>query len=234
MPYTTPYQKPITITSGTSTSAAIVYGNPDVGILPSNIRTPSNLQGTATIKIQYGFTNAGVTTWFDPTDAAGNQVSMTLVVSSVIPIYAVIQKCALGFDQMRLVVNTNAGADLALVVDFADAQDDNPSVYGAGTISGTVTTTPTTVTTDTVTQVASSASNVTLKAANAARNGLMIYNDSTQILFVKLSATASTVSYSVQIPPQGFFELPTGRAMYTGIVDGIWVSANGNAYVTEW
>jgi hypothetical protein len=85
----------------------------------------------------------------------------------------------------------------------------------------------------TVTQVASSATTVTLKASNTARTGLMVFNDSTQILYVKLGATASTTSYTVQVQPKGYYELPASNALYTGVVDAIWASANGNAYVTE-
>jgi hypothetical protein len=71
-----------------------------------------------------------------------------------------------------------------------------------------------------------------LQASNASRKGLMIFNDSTQILRVKFGATASATSYTVQIAPGWYWEMPV-RPTYTGIVDGIWASANGNAYVTE-
>lgn len=79
--------------------------------------------------------------------------------------------------------------------------------------------------------VASSASNVTLQASNAARRGLLIFNDSTQVLYVKFGATASSSSYTVQIAAGGYYEVP--QPVYTGQVDGIWASANGNARVTE-
>lgn len=78
--------------------------------------------------------------------------------------------------------------------------------------------------------VASSASNVTLLASNASRLGATIYNDSTAILYVKLGATASTTSYAAQMATLSYYEVPFG---YTGIIDGIWASANGNARVTE-
>lgn len=84
----------------------------------------------------------------------------------------------------------------------------------------------------TVTQVASSASNVTLKASNASRKMLIIVNDSTAILYVKLGATASSTSYSYKLSAGDTLELP--HPTYTGAVDGIWASANGNAYVTEY
>jgi hypothetical protein len=97
-------------------------------------------------------------------------------------------------------------------------------------VQGTVSTKPTTASTPAVTQVAGSASNVVLKVANANRLGLLIYNDSTAILYAKLGTTASSTSYSVQLAPQTSFSIPFG---YTGEVDGIWASAAGNAYVTE-
>jgi hypothetical protein len=100
-------------------------------------------------------------------------------------------------------------------------------------VDGSAVTQPTKETRSTsssVTQVGSSATNVTLKVSNAARLGLTVHNDSTAILYLKLGATASTTSYTVQVPSQGYYEVP---GLYIGIVDGIWASANGNAYVTE-
>jgi hypothetical protein len=87
--------------------------------------------------------------------------------------------------------------------------------------------------TGTKSNVASSASSVTILASNTSRKGAMIYNDSTQILYLDLSGgTASSTSYSVQIPAQGFFELPP-TMIYNGAITGIWAAANGNARVTE-
>lgn len=84
--------------------------------------------------------------------------------------------------------------------------------------------------TGTASNVASSATTVTLLAANTSRLGAAIYNDSTQIVYVKLGATASATSYTVQLMPNGMYEAPFG---YTGVIDGIWAAANGNARVTE-
>jgi hypothetical protein len=82
----------------------------------------------------------------------------------------------------------------------------------------------------TVTQVTSSTGSVTLKAANAARIGLSIYNDSTQVLYVKFGSGASSTTYTVKMVAGSYYEAPYG---YTGIAAGIWASANGFAYVTE-
>lgn len=83
-----------------------------------------------------------------------------------------------------------------------------------------------------VSSVAATAVNTTLIAANTARRGAMVFNDSaTATLFLKLGATASATSYTVQIPPNNYYELPS--PVYTGIVDGIWSAAVGDARITE-
>lgn len=84
--------------------------------------------------------------------------------------------------------------------------------------------------------VAGSASSVTILAANTARRGATITNDSTAILYLDLTGgTASTTSYTVQLAGSttsgvSYFEVPFG---YTGLITGIWASATGNARVTE-
>lgn len=84
----------------------------------------------------------------------------------------------------------------------------------------------------TLTNVASSATNVTLFAAAGTANARTIYNDSTQVLYVKFGATASTSSYTVQLAAGAYYEFP--QPLYAGQVDGIWASANGNARLTSW
>jgi hypothetical protein len=85
--------------------------------------------------------------------------------------------------------------------------------------------------TGTASTVASSATSVTILAANANRLGASVFNDSTQVLYLLLgSATASATVYSVQLLPGAYYEVP---ANYTGQLTGIWAAANGNARVTE-
>ncbi|RJP21683.1 MAG: hypothetical protein C4529_07080 [Deltaproteobacteria bacterium] len=79
--------------------------------------------------------------------------------------------------------------------------------------------------------VASSASSVTILAANAARKGAIVYNDVDKYLYLKFGATASTTSFTVKMGPGDYYEVPFG---YTGILDGIWeASPTGSARVTE-
>lgn len=84
--------------------------------------------------------------------------------------------------------------------------------------------------TSTLSNVASSATSVVILATNTARKGASVYNDSTQILYLKFGTTASTTSFTVPLAAAAFFEVPSG---YTGEMDGIWTSANGFARVTE-
>ena len=99
-----------------------------------------------------------------------------------------------------------------------------------------VSTSPTAATTAVTARVGLDESSTTLKALNAARRGLAIYNKSTANLYVKLGATANigvgTESYAVRLIADAYYEVPAG---YTGVVDGIWdaADATGAALVTE-
>lgn len=87
-----------------------------------------------------------------------------------------------------------------------------------------------TSTTATETSVASSATSVALTTANTARKGVAVFNDSTAVLYLRLSATAATTAlYTTQIGTGGYYEVPFG---YTGAITGIWASANGAALIT--
>ena len=85
--------------------------------------------------------------------------------------------------------------------------------------------------TSTVTAVTSSATVVTLLAANTARVGALVVNNSTATLYLKLGSAASLTSWSVQLDPGAYWEMP--RRYYTGIITGIWSAVNGDAKVTE-
>lgn len=79
--------------------------------------------------------------------------------------------------------------------------------------------------------VASSATDVTCLASNAARKGATLYNDSTAVAYVLLtSGTSSATAHSVQMTAGAYYEVPFS---YTGAIKCIWASATGSMRVTE-
>lgn len=82
----------------------------------------------------------------------------------------------------------------------------------------------------TTTSVPSSATVVPILASNAARKGATVHNDSSAVLTLKLGSGASASSYTTKLAAGAYYEVPFG---YTGIITGLWASANGNAVVTE-
>jgi len=87
------------------------------------------------------------------------------------------------------------------------------------------------VNTATQSSVASSATDVTILAANTRRYGASVYNDSSAVLYLLLGAgTSSATVHTLQVAPGAYFEVPYG---FTGILKGLWASATGSARVTE-
>lgn len=100
-------------------------------------------------------------------------------------------------------------------------------------ISGIVTQSSVRAATSAITSVARNAASTTILAANGARLGGTIYNDSNNILFLRLATGTAdkTTGFSVKVGAQSYFEIPSN---YSGIIVGIWNSAgSGNALVTE-
>jgi trimeric autotransporter adhesin len=136
----------------------------------------------------------------------------------------------LGSQTTKINDGTNTAAVKA--ASTAPVATDPALVVAISPNTGAVTTFPATSSTATLTNVASSASSVQIVASNAGRKGFYVFNDSTQVLYLKFGTTASTSSYTVQVPGGGYYEMPN-PTLYTGELDGIWASANGNARVTE-
>lgn len=83
-----------------------------------------------------------------------------------------------------------------------------------------------------VTRVVSAAADTLILARNLNRNGALIYNESTAILYLLLAkGVASLTNYSVQVAPDGIYI--NKYTDYAGEIRGIWVAANGAAQVTE-
>lgn len=122
------------------------------------------------------------------------------------------------------------------VIGFRNPDGTNQSVSTVAPlpVTGSVTTTESKASSATTTSVTSVATPVTLKAANAARAGLVVNNDSTSILYILVgTGTVSATNYTYALPPKATVAAAVTLTGYTGIVSGIWASANGFALVTE-
>lgn len=87
--------------------------------------------------------------------------------------------------------------------------------------------------TATITNVSSANVDTPLIAANTSRKGLYFYNDSTAILYLLFgTGVASTTNYTLQIPAQGFYEVPVSPNFIGGF-HGIWSAVNGAVRITE-
>lgn len=86
--------------------------------------------------------------------------------------------------------------------------------------------------TSAVTSVAASTTTATMLASNANRVLASFFNATNKICFIKFAATASLTSYSIQLFPNSYMEVPSD---YTGICDFIQpAGATGNILVTEY
>lgn len=72
--------------------------------------------------------------------------------------------------------------------------------------------------------------NTLILALNADRLGATIYNEGAATCYLKLGATASITSYTLQIVTGGYYEVPFD---YTGIIDGITSAGTAQLRVTE-
>ena len=86
--------------------------------------------------------------------------------------------------------------------------------------------------TATLSNVDDSAASVSLLAANTTRSGVILVNDSGEILYLKYGATASLTSFTYKIAAGGTWEMP--EPIYLGAIDGIWAANGaGAARITE-
>jgi len=83
------------------------------------------------------------------------------------------------------------------------------------------------------TTIAASAVPSVYLAANPARLGATINNDSpNRFMYIKLGGGVGLASYSVRLGPHSYYELPFPA--YTGVIEGVWgPGVGGFATVTE-
>ena len=83
--------------------------------------------------------------------------------------------------------------------------------------------------------LASTTTSSTILNPIASRSGASVYNSSTATLYIKTGPGASSTSFTVALLPNAYWELPTStHGVYNGIITGVWSSANGTAYITEY
>ena len=87
--------------------------------------------------------------------------------------------------------------------------------------------------TPTTTSIASSASSVTILAANANRKGFSISNISTAKLYLSYTNPATTANCFIEVP-SGTFLLLDQQLIVPNAIYGIWARVNGTAQVTEY
>lgn len=80
-------------------------------------------------------------------------------------------------------------------------------------------------------KITSSTSVQDLIAENGNRVGLFLYNSSTQPLYVRIDADATTSDYTFIVPSNSLYEMP--YEYFTDKVTGIWPSVDGFVTVTE-
>lgn len=81
------------------------------------------------------------------------------------------------------------------------------------------------------TRIAGTAGNLILLDANPNRIGAAFFHEAGGgALYLKLGSSSGTFDYTLQIPPNSYYEVPFG---YSGTVSGIWALAGGSVQVTE-
>lgn len=87
-------------------------------------------------------------------------------------------------------------------------------------------------TTGTATNVSVAASSTTLASSSTSRRGMIVHNDSSQVLYLKYGTSASATSYAYKIEPGVHWHMP--MPLYSGTVTGIAGAATGTWRVTTW
>lgn len=126
-----------------------------------------------------------------------------------------------------LVDTRDVGGQHRQVVVVGDDSANIAEVLGAA-----VAVRPVRAATGTITSITAATTTTTLLSSNTNRVKACFYNDSTATLYLALASGASTSSYTVKLGPDAYFELP-GEGVYTGVITGIWSSANGAVKCTE-
>jgi len=172
-----------------------------------NVERPSQVTGSVTAAVgnfPTGF-NANIT------------ASITLPVSATNPVTASVANFPVGF-------NANITASVTLPVSAT-----NPVTASVSNFP-TVIRTYQSASSPSQGMIQAAAASTLIKAANANRLGLAVYNSSSAKLYLNLGPSASLSGFSVIMGSYTYYETPFG---YAGAVYGYWESAAGSASYTE-
>lgn len=222
-----------TITAASSSSTTGIVSTTGLVIAP--VAEAGNISVTligaavaATVYFEVCMDATG-TNWFtvygQPLGSLGSQPggpAVNAVLTATLPTALMFLFPGAQFTFFRVRCSTFASGSLSVVI-AAGGLDHNPIVNAI----------PSNANNSFPSTVAASASSVQLMGSDPYRRAGMIYNESTAIMYLLLASSAATTSnYTVQVPPNGYYELP-GPNVYSGIINAIWSSAVGNARVTE-
>jgi hypothetical protein len=118
----------------------------------------------------------------------------------------------------------------AVTPPFTAATAAEPGLVVSFSPNTPITTTEARPSTNTTHSIPASVTSVTLLLSNSARLGATIYNDSSSVIYIKLGTVASLTDFTIRLFPYCYYEIPF---LYTGEIDGFWVTATGNARVGE-
>jgi hypothetical protein len=130
-------------------------------------------------------------------------------------------------------LTTSGQGNTAVLIELVATDDLIDTLFLSSLPAVNIASQPASSTATPLTSVNAANADTPLLAANANRKGAYFFNDSTATLYLSYGTTAaSATSYTVQVSPQGFFEMPT-TPVYTNQVRGFWSAANGAVRITE-
>lgn len=220
----------VPLPTGSATAANQVTGNNSLASIDG--KTPALGQALAAASVPVVLTAAQITTLTPLTSVTVTQATGTNL-HTVIDSGTISLPTGASTSALQTTGNTSlASIDAGIPAALGSTTSANSMPVVIASDQAAIPTSAPASSTSTLTSVAAAASSTSLLALNTSRKQATFFNDSTAILYLKLGTTASTTSYTVQIPSNGYYELP-GISVYTGAIQGIWSSATGNVRITE-
>jgi len=220
--------------------------------------TATNLGGVGAATIQISGAYVGVNVTFEATvdgtiwvpifaqqalSATPTMVSTTGVLTTnstnvwnVAPLF--------GQQQLRVRATAWTSGSAAVIIEPSaqfSQQIVNVATMPTTTVTGTVATTQSTspwvtreavAATPTITQVTPATTSTTIKASNASRKAIVLYNGGTSDCYVTYGATSASTAFTFLLPSLGTTTIRGEE--YSGVISGIWVATGGTSMqVTE-